>query len=84
MTDLFAPGTAPSSPNPHARPAPKSTAWRVDTGKGVASGLVHPCGVCGAAVAPFGSGVSLRRAIATGSGRAAGTWVCGACREGVT
>jgi hypothetical protein len=57
------------------------TARRVNAGKGLA--MIHPCGRCGAANAPFGFGVYLRQALATGSRAKAGKWLCRSCMDGV-
>jgi hypothetical protein len=47
--------------------------------------LSPPCCACGARVAPFGEGVSLRRYMTAGDERALGRWFCGPCwrRKGV-
>lgn len=86
MRDLF--GEIPStmsSVDPFARAI--HTARRVRCGKAVF--VVHPCGVCGASNAPFGSGVRLREALSMTvttreeglvAQRRAGKWLCGACR----
>lgn len=77
--DLFSP--ARRAPPPQAAPrAVAYTARRVATGGGM--GIEHPCGLCGAKVAPFGSGVSLRAALATGDAKRAGKWLCSACWNG--
>lgn len=67
----------PAAPVVHRTVVP--TAKRVATPLGFA--LDHPCGACGAAVAPFGFGVSIRAAMATGDRRRAGLWLCRACLE---
>lgn len=87
--DLF--GESPPAPtiDPFARAS--YTARRVRVGAAVF--VVHPCGVCGAATAPFGSGVHLREALSMtvttreeglAAQRRAGKWLCGTCREGGT
>lgn len=43
--------------------------------------FLHPCGICGNAVAPFGYGVKLRAAIDSGSPAMAGRWLCKTCRD---
>lgn len=78
--DLFSPASRPA-PRPEAPRRIAFTARRVATGGG--EGIDHPCGLCGAKVAPFGLGVSIRAAYATGDARRAGKWLCGPCwREG--
>lgn len=74
-----APSPAPAAPEPRRI---AFTGRRVLDGDRVAA-FVHPCGICGAATAPFGSGVHLRAALTTGNARLAGTWLCRACRDGV-
>jgi len=50
---------------------------------GGAPAFIHPCGICGNAVAPFGYGVKLRAAIDSGDAKRAGRWLCGTCRDNV-
>lgn len=80
--DLFSPREEPPAAPPRPLADVAFTGRRVATGKGDRAGFVHPCGRCGAAVAPFGFGVSLREAIRLGDGRRAGKWLCRACRDG--
>lgn len=85
MRDLFG-ETPPAVPSvdPFARAV--HTARRVRCGNAVF--VVHPCGVCGASNAPFGSGVHLREALSMkvttreeglAAQRRAGKWLCGRC-----
>lgn len=48
---------------------------------GGAPAFLHPCGICGAAVAPFGYGVKMRAAIDSGNPAMAGRWLCKTCRD---
>lgn len=48
---------------------------------GGAPAFLHPCGICGNAVAPFGYGVKLRAAIDSGNPVMAGRWLCKTCRD---
>lgn len=41
--------------------------------------FAHPCGRCGAPVAPFGFDVSLIRALTERRADLAGRWLCGPC-----
>jgi len=89
--DLF--GSEPAAVRPRPTPArrqPVHTCRRETLvsntigkdGKPITADVfIHPCGLCGAAVAPFGSNASLLAAYRTGNAMAAGTWLCGACWE---
>lgn len=46
---------------------------------GVALVFLHPCDKCGNPVAPFGSGVRLRAAMAAKNAALAGKWLCAEC-----
>jgi hypothetical protein len=59
------------------------TARRVRIPGSTGLALEHPCGICGAALAPYGSGVSLMRAMESGRASDAGEWRCARCR-GIT
>lgn len=65
------------------RPAVETTATFTRIPGGGAAAFVHPCGICGGSVAPFGYGVHLRAAIDAGDARQAGRWLCETCRDSV-
>jgi hypothetical protein len=84
MPDLFSAAGVPASSQPPQPAGPSvahSATFRRIAGGGTA--FVHPCGICGAAVAPFGYGVRLRAAIDSGDAKRAGRWLCALCRDNV-
>ena len=84
MADLFSSSGMPPPSRRAAPPPPRTIAATAYPPAMIAGGgglkFHHPCGICGAAVAPFGSGVRLRAALARGDDGLLGEWRCGACR----
>ena len=81
MSDLFnKPSTKPSEETASKRRDVSYTGTFSKIPDG-APAFLHPCGICGAAVAPFGYGVKLKAATNSQDQKLAGRWLCATCRE---